>query len=275
VSDLGTRIAFDNSVNVMQGVAGNWGVPGTSGPCDTVKAEVDATDPQAPGIVNPSQRAAIRLTNPNATNSFYGYSGSSSVLPSYGDTTWYGFAFATNPQYTPHYDPAYGTWNNIFAWHNSTYSNATGSNWSIGVSTIGPSSGASSWSCGQAALTRLAQPRLLISLDGGDVSQSGNDTSTSTCKRILGPVFQPGQRYRLATRIKWDAYQNGSVEVWINDAQYVDLSGISTWWRSGSSLDNDYPIFENYRKYDNTLPANIVYYGGLIRGSTQADVAIP
>jgi hypothetical protein len=269
------RVSYDDSVNVMQGVSGNYGQPGTSGPCHTVKAEIDPNDPQVPGITNPAQRAVIRLTNPNATNAFYGYTSTPSPLPNYGETWWYGFAFATNPGYVPHYDSTYGTWNNIFAWHNAIYANATGSNWSVGVSTLGPSSGASSWSCGQVSLSKLAQPRLMFSLDGGDVAQSGNDTTTNTCKRILGPVFVAGQRYRIASRIKWDAYQAGSVDIYVNDVLVVSLSNISTWWRSGTSLDNDYPLFENYRKYDNTLPTNIVYYGGLIRGSTMADVAIP
>jgi hypothetical protein len=115
----------------------------------------------------------------------------------------------------------------------------------------------------------------MFSIDGGDVAQSGTDTATNTCKRILGPVFVAGQRYRIATRIKWDAYQAGSVDIYVNDAPVVSLSNINTWWRSGTALDTVYPLFENYRKYDNTLPMNTVYYGGLIRGSTTADVAIP
>ena len=115
----------------------------------------------------------------------------------------------------------------------------------------------------------------MIGLDGGNVNATGSDTSQSTCRRYLGPEFQAGQRYRVSMRIKWNAYQNGEVEVWINDVRYVSELGISTWWRTGDILDNIYPIFENYRKYDTSLPTNTVYYGGIIKGSIPADVAIP
>ena len=258
----------------MQSVSGSYGLPGTSGSCNTVKAEIQPNDPQALGIVNAAQRAVIRLTNPNAASGFYGYTSGSNVLPKHGETWWYGLAFSTNPGYRPHYDPAFGSWNNIFAWHNSIYSNPTGTNLSVGVSTIGPSSGANQWSCGS-ALAQLSKPRIIIGLDGGNVSTSGSDTSQSTCRRYLGPEFQAGQRYRIGLRMKWNAYHNGEVEVWINGVRYVSQTGISTWWRSGDALDNVYPIFENYRKYDTSLPTNIVYYGGIIKGATASDVAIP
>lgn len=268
------RVQFDNSVAVMQSVTGSYGQPGTSGSCPTVKAEIQPNDPQAIGIVNPAQRALIRLTNPNAVKLFYGYQDSTSLLPKYGEALWYGFAFATNSEYRPHYDPSFGAWNNIFVWHNSIYPNPTGSNLSIGVTTIGPSSGASRWSCGS-SLSQLSKPRIMIGLDGGNVGAGGSDSTQSTCKRYLGPEFQAGQRYRISMRIKWNAYQNGEVEVWINDVRYVNEIGISTWWRNGDLLDNVYPILENYRKYDTSLPTNIVYYGGIVKGSTAADVAIP
>jgi hypothetical protein len=276
---LSNRVRFDDSVTVMQSVTGSYGQLGTSGPCRTVKAEIQPTDYNANQSPSNAQRATIYAPDSNLTKLFYG--SQPPVFPKSGDSWWYGFAFTTNPGYVPHYDPVYGNWNGIFAFHDSYFAGG----WSplapfgIGVATLGPASGANEYRCGS-SMAKLAEPRLEIVLTGGDRDNpnwaSDGSNGTNTCRRYLGPVFRAGQLYRVMMFVKWDAYQNGALQVFVNGTKVVDVTGLSTMWRSGTNTDpGTYPIFQNYRYYDASLPVNAVYYGGLIKGSTQADVTIP
>lgn len=68
---------------------------------------------------------------------------------------------------------------------------------------------------------------------------------------------------------------HGALKVWIDGTKCAAVGDVSTMWRSGSTADPaTYPIFQNYRYYDATLPTNDVYFGDLIRGSTQGDVTV-
>jgi Polysaccharide lyase len=241
--------------------------------CRTVKAEIQPRDPDANGGTA-NQRAQLYTTDSLLSK----YGGHPSLDAKAGKASWYGFAFSTNTGYVPHYDPVFGNWNSIFSWHNAPINGVWGplANIMLEVSTIGPTSG-SEYRCGT-PLSKLAQPRLNIQLNGGNQADSNwpNEDGQLTCRRYLGPVFQPGRKYRVQMFVKWGATMEGALQVWIDGTKYVDVSGISNMWYSGSTMDNGiYPVWENYRAYDTTLPTNIVYYGGLVKGAAQSDVAIP
>jgi hypothetical protein len=241
--------------------------------CHTVKAEIQPNDRDANGGTS-NQRAQVM-----ASDGYVATNGQPSFGMKAGQTTWYGFAFRTNPGYTPHYDSVFGTFNGIFAFHNAPINGVYGPQAPVGfeVTTIAPTSGATEWRSG-VTMSRLLRPRLAIELNGGNQSDPSwpNEDGQFTCRRYLGPVFNAGQTYRIQLKVTWGAHMDGSLQVWIDGTQYVNVTGISNLWYSGSTVDNGmYPIFENYRAYDTTLPTNDVYYGGLIKGSTQADVTIP
>jgi hypothetical protein len=262
---LAQRVVYDDSVNVLQSLG-----------CHTIKAEIRPADLDANGGTA-NQRAQVI-----ATDQFMAQSGQPSFGIKEGQTHWYGFAFATNPGYVPHYDPVFGGWNTIQAFHNSAINGVWGplAPIELAVTTIAPSS--SEWTCqnGSSAWqnTRLATPRLLIMVEGGDQNDPSwpNDGPTLTCRRYLGPGFQAGHLYRVQMKITWGAHKDGSLQVWIDGSKYVDVAGISDMWYSGSTVDAGmYAELTNYRYYDTTLPTNDVYFGGFITGSTQADVAVP
>lgn len=269
---MSQRVVFDNSVQVMQTVSGSSGQPNTTGPCQTVRAEVRAGDPQLTDVANGAQASWLNLVPSNATNTFYG--SRPSLLPQQGQDWWYGFAFTTNPGYTPQTDPSFPNWNVLgLEFHSSDFGGL--GPLAMEVATAGPSNGASTYKC-NTALTPLAKPRLEIDLTGGDVSQGAYDTTTNTCRRYQGPTFQAGHLYRVIYHVHWDAFQNGSLQVWIDGTPVVNDSGVSTLWRSGSTVDaHAYPQLQNYRKTTATQSTNIVYYGGVVRGTTQTDVTIP
>jgi hypothetical protein len=269
---MSQRVTFDNSVQVMQSVTGSSGQPGVSAPCQTVKTEVRPTDPKVPGIANGAQASWLSLVPSNVSNSLYG--SRPSLIPRQGDDWWYGFAFSTNSGYTPQSDPAFPNWNVLGLEFHSADFGGLGP-LAMQVATYGPSTGTASYKCG-VAMSKLAQPRLELVLTGGEVSQGAIDNTTNTCRRYQGPVFQAGHRYRVTYHIHWDAFQAGSLQVWVDGNQYVNDTAVSTLWRSGSVTDaHTYPQLQNYRYANATLPTNDVYYGGLIRGATQTDVTIP
>jgi hypothetical protein len=270
---LSQRVVYDDSVTTMQSVTGSYGQPGTSGPCHTVKAEIQPNDYNPNQLPSNAQRATVYLSDDNATNSFFG--SQPAISPQAGQAFWYGFNFTTNPGFVPHYDPVFGNWNGVFAWHDGN-AGAPLAPIGLGIATLGPASGASEYTCGS-SMVKLAQPRLEVDLTGGDLGNpdwaSDGSNGTNTCRRYQGPVFQPGHLYHVQMSVKWDANQQGTLQVFIDGTKYVDVGGVSTMWRSGSTSDPaTYPIFQNYRIYDAGLPVNDVYYGGLIKGSTQFDV---
>ncbi len=131
-------------------------------------------------------------------------------------------------------------------------------------------------------MTKLRQPRLQIALTAG-LNDATKDDTAHTCRRILGPAFQAGQRYKSIYQVKWDAFQQGEFRWWVDSGDgrgyvmYADLTGVSTLYRdaSGNVDTGTYPLLLNYRKTDTSLPSSIMYYGGFVRGSTMTDVAIP
>jgi Polysaccharide lyase len=259
---LAQRVTYDDSVKVMQSLG-----------CHTIKAEVQPQDPDASGGTANQRAQVIALDS-------YLTSGQPSFGIKEGQTHWYGFAFTTNSGFVPHYDPVNGNWNAVMSFHNSPINGVWGplAPIMLEVDTLGPSNGATNWDA-RASLTRLARPRLGIQLNGGNQNDSNwpnEGDGQITCHRFAGPVFTPGQLYRVQARITWGAHMNGALQVWIDGVKYVDVTGISNLWYSGTTVDNNaYPVFENYRYYDVMLPTNDVYYGGLLTGSSQADVTVP
>jgi hypothetical protein len=224
----------------------------------------------------PSQRAQLIAPDSYLTG------GQPSFGVKEGQTHWYGFAFQTNVGYVPHYDPTFGGFNTIMSFHHSLINGVSGplAPVELAVTTLqatNPSTlcqdSASAWQN-----TRLSTPRLLFMLEGGDQTSSSwpNDGPTLTCRRFHGPNFVAGHLYHVQYKITWGAHKNGALEVWTDGVKWVDVTGISNMWYSGTTVDsNMYPAFENYRYYDASLPTNDVYYGGLVTGATQTDVFVP
>ncbi len=74
------------------------------------------------------------------------------------------------------------------------------------------------------------------------------------------------------TAITFGPYKATVVQIHDGDTIDVDIVLIP---RAGDIDPGMYPVFENYRAYDTSLPTNDVYYGGLIRGVSQAEVTVP
>jgi Polysaccharide lyase len=260
-SSLSSRVAYDDSVDAMKSLG-----------CHTIKAEIQPTDPISGG----NQRAQVKIDDSNLSS----FGGQPSLGIKEGQTWWYGYAFRTNPGYVPHYDSVMGNWNSIMSFHNSPINGVAGplAPIMLEVDTLTPSNGAADWDA-RASLVKSATPHLGIQLNGGNQNDSNwpnEGDGQFTCHRFRGPTFVAGARYVVQFKITWGAHMNGALQVWINGTKYVDVSGISNMWYSGSVVDAGmYPIFENYRAADTSLPTNIVYYGGIIRGSTATDVDVP
>jgi Polysaccharide lyase len=242
--------------------------------CHTVKAEIQPNDRDANGGTS-NQRAGVYSTD-SLLAKFGG--GQPSLEAKEGTTIWYGFAFTTNAAYRPHYDPAFGSWNTIWAFHDSSFGGSYSplAPLNLEVATVGYPSGTRL--CQNTGLVTLSPPRLQMQLNGGNKNTTNwpNDDTDNTCRRFLGPSFTSGTLYRVQIRVTWGAHKNGALQVWTNGVKWVDQTGVDTMWESGGTADPSmYPVFENYRYYDTSLPTDIMYYGGLIKGATQADVAVP
>jgi len=260
------RVSFDSSMWLMQSLG-----------CETVKAELRAADPDTNGASGGVQRAQLYATDGQLQK--YGRQ------PPLGDvrgaTTWYGFAFATNPGYKPQTGKPDGTWANwnlIFSWHNTPLAGVWGpqANIQMVVATTAPRNGAAAVKCG--AAYAAVQPRLSVDVNGGnqDDPKWYDDDADNTCRRYFGPAFVPGHVYRVEMQITWGDHGAGSVRLWIDGMQVVDASGIDNMWYGAAGQAGLYPVFENYRPYSPDVNAtNIVYYGGLVKGSTRADVQVP
>jgi hypothetical protein len=279
------RIFWDDSQDVMQSVTGSYGQPGTSGVCHTAAVEVQPTDRTiSSGSVG--QGSVMRI-NPDHFTDF----GRPSPSPQQSKEWWYGFAVKSNAGYQPYgwspADLAFGNWNTFgLQFHVSGgWDAGFGGPLGMGACTLQPVNSADRfsqpngafWYKGGTGLTykQLDAPRLCVQIIGGP-NNTSTDDATHTNRTIIGPVLQAGHRYRVAYRVKWDAYQAGELEWWVDGVQYGQLTGISTLFRNVSGVDNSaYPQMLNYRHQSTTLPTSIIYYGGFIRGSTMADVTIP
>lgn len=259
---LSQRVTYDDSVDVMHSLG-----------CHTVRADIQPSDPDANGG-RANQRAQLFANDSTLAH----HGGQPSLEARVGKTSWYGFAFATNPGYVPHHDRVRGNWNAIFSWHDAPINGRWGplANILLEVATIGPRKG-SQYRCG-VPLRKLKQPRLGLQLNGGDLDDAGwpRESGRLTCRRQLGPVFTPGRRYRVQMRVKWGAHMDGALQVWIDGTKMIDVDRINNVWRRGPTIDGGiYPVFENYSYYNPSLPTRSVYYGGLVRGASRSDVDIP
>jgi hypothetical protein len=246
---LPQRVSYDSSVSVMKGLG-----------CETMKAEIQANDPDTTGGTGP-QRAQLYTSDTLLTR----YGAQPSLGTGRGNYRWYGFAFATNGGYRPQNSTSWPNFNYLFSWHNS--GSASAPNVIVGVAT------ASQSGCGQ-ALVPLSQPRVYVEVNGGDPAKY--PYAGATCRRFFGPTFVAGSRYTVEMGIKWADNGTGSAAVWINGQQVANATGVSTLWLN----EGVYPLFENYRPgkamIGNLISwTNTVYYGGLLAGPTQADVALP
>jgi hypothetical protein len=234
--------------------------------CTTVKAVIQGADHDANGG-NGMQRAQIaRVPAPE-------------LGMREGETVWYGDVFATNRGFRPHYDPVYGSSNEVQCFHSGLINGRSAPQAPIylGITTIRPAGGRSLWFAG-ARMVRLRVPRLWVGIYGGNVDAASwpNEDGTFTARDyLLETSFVPGRRYRVQFRITWSAHMRGAVSVWINGRRRLNVGHISNMWYSGGTVDSAmYPIFGNYRPNDSRLPTNEIYYGGLIVGKTRAQVTV-
>lgn len=296
--DVSQRVFWEPSISLMTGLTGDWGPSEAgSGPCLTVGIRIDGSDPQDPGIANPAQSGVLNpyfdlFGQPNVAGDSNPFFGSPvDPRPQQGEESWWGYACQTNPGFIAHGqitpDLSFPGWNSFGLQLHQT----------IGllgpvmqeIWTAQPTSGFSLgpqgnkwWTCnGVGPFQHMSPPRLALALTGG-LNDVTTDDATHTCRRALGPVFVAGRRYRTLYRVVWDAFQQGLIEWWVNaddDAGYVkwaSWTGVSTLWRSGSSPDTGtYPTMLNYRRYDMSLPSNIIYYAGFVKGPKLDDVVIP
>jgi hypothetical protein len=239
------RVSFDDSVAVMQSVG-----------CHTIRAELQAGDLDTKGGTS-NLRAQIYK---DGTQALY-----DTLLTNPGQTSWYGMAFSTNPGFVPQGD-IYPSWNGIFTWH------GTGSGGGAPIAVEISTKAISNTVCYNNN-TYLAwpdgQPHLMLEVDGGDPTKW--PTGGATCLRYAGPDFIAGHLYRMQMRITWSDNFQGSVQWYVDGVKYADVTGISDMQLGG----NVYPMFQNYRPFATSFSTNDLYYGGLVVGSTLADVEIP
>jgi hypothetical protein len=240
---LSQRVVFDDSVPVVGG-------------CHTIRAEVQPSDPVLWG----GQRAQVFTAD-----NLLGASGSQPPLGTQrGNYQWWSFAFATNAAYRPQSRLPYPNWNSIFTWHDTgcgSGCSAPQANVEVNVATAQPD-GSGGWSF-------YATPKLEVAAYGGDPA---DPNWWSKGRRWYTVDFVPGKRYVVQMGIRWGDHGDGSIEAWIDGKQVVPPTPVSTlWWGMGV-----YPVFENYRFQNTTLTwTNDVYYGGLVKGASRADVSLP
>jgi hypothetical protein len=247
-----SMVTFDDSVAVMQSVG-----------CHAVKAQIQPNDPTTNNGTD--QRAQIISDDSDQT-----VVGAPSFGISRRQTWYYGFAFDTNPQYEPQNDYSlYPQWNVIQSWHGDA-----GAPYFAGPGLIVATENQANDG------TLLGQftdgPHLQLDILG---QSNCSGTPTNQQLHIHDPYpFQPGHRYVIQEEITWGDSGTGAMALWI------DGRNVLPWTTGISDLAcgyGDYPVLENYRPYPtyvNGAPISVtndVWYGGLIRGSSLADVAIP
>jgi hypothetical protein len=134
---------------------------------------------------------------------------------------------------------------------------------------------------------------MTFSTHGGYSCGTGFDSGTHDPHWITDPeYFVPGRRYVATMLIHWaygGASPTGSIEIWINGREIGRFVNVATL----NCGDVAYPNLENYRpSYQYAMSANpnnpsisvnggaypntnVVYWGGLVKGSTWNDVQIP
>ena len=240
------RVSYDDSVSVMQSLG-----------CHTIKAELRSGDLDTKGGTVNLRAQAYKDPSPT----LYDTMGTNP-----GQTTWYGFAFSTNTGYVPQSDPNSPNWNVVFSWHGTV--SGGGNPASIEIATKAVSTTACGSSTTYVPWTD-GKPHLMLEVNGGDPARW--PTGGATCLRFSGPVFVPGSVYRVQEKVTWSDNYQGAVEWWVNGVKYADVTGVCTLQLGG----NVYPLFENYRPFAVTFPTADIYYGGMIKGSSQAEVTVP
>jgi hypothetical protein len=243
-----SMVAFDNSVDVMNALG-----------CQTIRAEIQPNDPTTDN--GTSQRA--QLFSDDTKQAKHG-------LPSFGATrgqTWYyGFAFSTNQSYRAQDAWNWPDWNNIFIWHGTAGASFCGI--AVAVSTKENLNG-----MGYAPFAD-GQPHLSLDVWG---NSSANPSKIQEWHLYDPNPFQAGHRYRISMKVLWGDSNTGGVQWWVDGAQ------ASSWTTGVSDMSVGYglyPIFENYRpanaQMNNMVTwTNTVFYAGLVKGSSLADVSIP
>lgn len=262
---LPNRVSFDSSVQVMQSVG-----------CETVRAELRPDD-RDPNGGTTHQRAQLYVSDDQLAK----YGRQPPLGDERGQTTWYGFAFATNPGYRPQTglpSGAWANWNLIFSWHDTPLAGVWAqANIQLVVATSAPATGSTAVACG-APYAPLSKPRLSVELNGGnqDDPKWYIDDADNTCRRYFGPMFVPGHVYRIAMAVTWGDHKSGAVRLWIDGTEVVNATSIDTMWYGAAGQAHVFPVFENYRPYSpNIGTPNSVFYGGLVKGSSYDDVRIP
>ena len=266
------RVSFDDSVGVGALIG-----------CHSVRNHLDPTDTDTNGLTGQKQRADVFLsdggiTKANETPTIYP-GGQPLLGDTRGNTTYYGYAFQTSNTFVVKPPP---DWQAFQDWHASTIACASTcyidqQPIELDVSTVGMKtpqcrSGTAAYADGQS--------HLVISINGGN-SDDPNWTlptaTDATCLRYDGPDFIPGHTYRVIYKMTWGDHGTGAAQVWIDGVQYVNVSGINTMIYSASTGQQAsvYMKFANYRKYDTSYPPQDVWFSGLVKGGTLADVTIP
>jgi hypothetical protein len=236
-----SMVTFDDRVDVMNSLG-----------CHTIKAEIHPHDPTTNnGTV---QRAQIIFDH-----------GPSAIGAIRGQTWYYGWAFATNPAYTAQHSTTWPQFNVIMSWHGtrgSPYFSGTGTI----ISTLNERNDGSTFP--------YADKKYHLMFDSVGTDCTGKHSQW----HIHDPrPFQPGHRYVIQEEIRWGDSHDGGMAVWVDGRQILHwTTGLSN-MACGYGV---YPVFENYRPADaligNLLSGtNDAYYGGLIKGTTLSDVAIP
>lgn len=291
-----SRIYFDDSQfpNLMSSLSGSYGnSPAGAGPCRTVRCEIRDSDPLWPGIPSGAHGSEMRLDPGQDQNAAYGTRPSSIVRQ--GDSWFFGFSCATDPNYVPYgadgVDLVFGGFNSFGLELHSTIGilgpimQNVSCCWPSDASerNAGPNGGVWYKRLGNPNVLIPGGPRLEIDLTAG-VNDASTDDATHTCRGFYGPAFVAGRRYKTIYYVHFDAFQNGAFKWWVDDGQgagyvlYADMSGISTLWRDGSGNPDTgtYTQMLNYRKSGGiALPNAVMFFAGYARGPTFTDVVIP
>jgi hypothetical protein len=168
-----------------------------------------------------------------------------------GVTQWWRWAQKTAADYVPQNDGTTPRWNNYGGeFHN------TGSGPQANVQVLV-----------DAGLTKLG-----IDINGG-VAASWPGSGTQRQYNIFD--FVAGELLDFIMQVKWASDGTGFVNIWVSRnggsyTQYVADTGPNLWVSEGA-----YPKMANYRRTGASGHTNIVYFTGLLRGASLADLAVP
>jgi hypothetical protein len=278
-----TEIEFDDSVgDLMRGVG-----------CHAVRTSIAPADPgTCEGPCTPPEVQRAQIFNQDNIRTVRGVAAPGFGMVS-GETWYYSVAFETNSAYTgENSDPFF---NLLFSFHpggvgggGNGIGSGTCCELAVNASPDGPFGHSQDggtgrgWSdCPRSFASCL---HLTFETAGGYGCTSGFDSGRHDVHFVSDPdYFVPGLRYVITVLVNWQENHTGLEEFWVNGREIARFTGIST------LLCNDvaYPALENYRPSYQANPTaikvnggpypatNIVWYGGMVRGSTWNAVQIP